>query len=523
METPTEEKRGPGRPTKAAVLAAQAPRTLTVRPTARLTLLACGTGDYGELGIGTSPPQRSAPKAKIIPTCDPAKPGTFSIVQVAVGGMHTVCLTSKGRIITWGVNDKCALGRDTSGWTGGAREIVPSDGSSSSSNDSESDDGELNPLEATPTMISISSFDGESNFTSVAAGNNCSFAVTSAGDLWGWGSFLNREGKSTFYPHPTSPTGFVTTQPTPTKIPHLPPIVSISVGTDHVLALTSTSQLYAWGVGEQSQFGRRLRLRSDFATVSSAPMPRRVELFRRAPRMGFSGPYHAFAIDERDNVWSWGLNSYGQTGDVSTVGTTESASFNPSTIPSLRGKRVIMVAGGGHHSVAVTESGEAYVWGRMDGGQLGIKFTAEELNDQELIVKDGRGKPRICLQPTLVRIEEEEESRLGRGRGAAASKTATNSKWHQPPKFVHASCSAESTILLTDKGVAYGTGFNTMGQLGLGHEVDVEVFTRLKTKSVRSKKLVWAGCGGQFSILAYPAPANTAQEEGNEEDDGGEE
>jgi regulator of chromosome condensation len=92
--------------------------------------------------------------------------------------MHTVALTEDNRIVTWGVNDNGALGRETA-WVGALRDV---DG------DPE-EDGELNPLEATPSPIPSSAFPPGLRFTQVAAGDSCSFALTATGDVYGWGTF----------------------------------------------------------------------------------------------------------------------------------------------------------------------------------------------------------------------------------------------------------------------------------------------------------------------------------------------
>lgn len=92
--------------------------------------------------------------------------------------MHTIGLTEDNKIVTWGVNDNHALGRNTA-WDGGMRDV---DG------DSE-DDGELNPLESTPTPIPTHHFPPGTRFTQVAAGDSCSFALTDAGIVYGWGTF----------------------------------------------------------------------------------------------------------------------------------------------------------------------------------------------------------------------------------------------------------------------------------------------------------------------------------------------
>ena len=56
--------------------------------------------------------------------------------------------------------------------------------------DSDSDDEDVNPLESTPTHIPENSFPKGTKFTSVAAGDSCSFAVTDTGLVYGWGTFL---------------------------------------------------------------------------------------------------------------------------------------------------------------------------------------------------------------------------------------------------------------------------------------------------------------------------------------------
>ena len=40
-------------------------------------------------------------------------PPLLQVLQVACGGMHTVALTEGGQVLSWGVNDEGALGRET--------------------------------------------------------------------------------------------------------------------------------------------------------------------------------------------------------------------------------------------------------------------------------------------------------------------------------------------------------------------------------------------------------------------------
>lgn len=94
--------------------------------------------------------------------------------------MHTVALTTDSRIATWGVNDNGALGRDTA-WDGVMR--------NAGADSSDEDDEMLNPHESTPTAIPGDCFAKGTKFVQVAAGDSCSFALTSTGIVYGWGTF----------------------------------------------------------------------------------------------------------------------------------------------------------------------------------------------------------------------------------------------------------------------------------------------------------------------------------------------
>ncbi|KAJ2956823.1 hypothetical protein NQ176_g11295 [Zarea fungicola] len=149
-------------------------------PSEPVTVYVFGGGENGELGLG--PKQTAATRPRKNPFLDPNQTSTLHVVAIACGGMHTVALTADNKIVTWGVNDNEALGRNTQ-WDGGLRDV-----------DDESDDSEsqLNPFESTPTAISSEHFSVGTQFVDVAAGDSCSLALTSTGLVYGWGTFRVR-------------------------------------------------------------------------------------------------------------------------------------------------------------------------------------------------------------------------------------------------------------------------------------------------------------------------------------------
>ena len=154
---------------------------LNQRATDALNVYVFGSGDSGVLGLGPRCSTDDVVRPRLNPNLSASSVG---VVQIATGGMHCVALTNDNKILTWGVNDHGALGRDTQ-WNGGWKEIDGKD----QGEDSDNSESELNPKESTPTAIDDSCFPTNTVFTQVAAGDNATFALTEEGLVYGWGTF----------------------------------------------------------------------------------------------------------------------------------------------------------------------------------------------------------------------------------------------------------------------------------------------------------------------------------------------
>lgn len=436
-------------------------------------------------------------------------PTDYDVVQVACGGMHSIALTRDNKIVTWGVNDNGALGRETT-W-----EAPMKDATADDSDDDSDDEAMLNPRESTPTAVPTEAFPPRTTFVQVAAGDSCSFALTTTGTVYGWGTFRTPDGKEVFqqehFPGSSSSSSssgrsYVQRQPTPAPIHGLSSITQIAVGANHALALDNRDRVWAWGCCDQHQLGCRLLDRhflhdaADGRLLRAALVPRRVGLPGGVHVQHIaSGEYHAFAIDTRDRVWAWGLDAFGETG-ADPAGTVSGRNVDgpeppmialPTEVRALAGQGVVALAGGGHHSVAVTADGRCLVWGRSDVGQLGIKFE----KDHSAIQTDKRGRPRICLLPTTVPLKAKSNGSGGEFK----------------PEFEFcfaAACGTDHTLMVT-RATSYpvfAAGFNEQRQLGLGDGAPDEVTAaqQIGGKELKDRTLTWAGAGGQFSMLAGP-------------------
>ena len=149
-------------------------------PTQRLNVYVFGEGSSSELGLGTAKTAIDVKRPRLNPLLSAKDVG---VVQIATGGMHVAALTDDNRILTWGVNDQGALGRDTT-WDGGLKDM-----DDNKSDDSGNSDSGLNPHESYPTAIPASSFPEGTIFVKLSAGDSHTLALTDDGLVYGWGTF----------------------------------------------------------------------------------------------------------------------------------------------------------------------------------------------------------------------------------------------------------------------------------------------------------------------------------------------
>ena len=186
---------------------------------------------------------------------------------------------------------------------------------------------------------------------------------------------------------------------------------AVAAGNNHLLVLTTHGNVYAWGAGEQGQLGRKvLERRKIHGTV-----PEKIVLgsrSRKAVVIG-AGGYASFAVDDKGNVWAWGLNNMGQTG---TGQSDDPEVQRPQKVEKVSasalgdGETVVEIAGGEHHTLFLTSKGNVYACGRSEGGQLGLEDDDEARRWRPFIPSrtDGLTAEGAChVLPVVRQITEE--------------------------------------------------------------------------------------------------------------------
>jgi len=312
-----------------------------VEPAAALgTVFVFGQGDMGQLGLGDDETEMLTPGPL-------SMPGGLRVSQVVCGGMHSLAITEDGHVWSWGVNDECALGREARGG-----ELAHIEGTTAGS-------------ETVPERVKIP---GDPRIKAVTAGDSHSAALSAGGEVFAWGVFRDSSGRFGFAPG-------IKLQAAPLLIRvGAGKVAQIASGADHIVALAAQGgQVYTWGCAECGRLGRVEAAACDPKTVQGDKDTWKARLLAPAPVTGIppcryvaAGLYCSFAVGNGAEVFAWGLNQYGQLAIEA-----EGPFFTPAPVPSLSSKNIVQIGGGEHHSLARTENGEVYSFGRPTYGRLG--------------------------------------------------------------------------------------------------------------------------------------------------------
>jgi len=144
-------------------------------------------------------------------------------------------------------------------------------------------------------------------------------------------------------------------------------------------AITANGQLMVWGYGDNGELGQGdvtnyfspVQLGGRSANVA-APINFTYRGTTKLPTswyMSSGGQRQAVAIDTSNNLWSWGLNNYGQGGLNHPLNNDRS---QPMQIAETKDISFTKIDSGETYSIAVANDGSLWSWGVGEFGQLGL-------------------------------------------------------------------------------------------------------------------------------------------------------
>ena len=235
-------------------------------------------------------------------------------------------------------------------------------------------------------------------------------------------------------------------------------VLMVACGWAHTVVATEGGVVYTFGYGQYGQLGH--------TDEKDQLAPRQV------PAAGFNderimmvaaGELHTVALSEAGNVFTCGIGFIGQLGHNDKEDKLAPLHVDPKWFAlkagsSGKGEKVVFVAAGGGHTVAVTAGGRLYTWGNGSNGQLGHGDTDDR------------------LVPTVVGAET-----LG---GSAV---------------VMAACGSFHTLVVTEDGALWVCGGGDYGQLGLNNKADRHSFERVGAEAFGGARVVAAAAGEENS------------------------
>lgn len=317
----------------------------TVATGARHGLAIVGSGDvlpwgdntYGQLGL--APPALPAPPVASLDAPRLSAPVSFAtsgrVVGIAAGSGHSLALLADGRLYAFGLNSSGQLGL----------------GSGSTAN------------AATPQLVrSTRDANLYQRVIQAAAGEEFSLALLGDGSVYSWG--LDTDGQ--LGQGARTPASRFTDQPgavrEPTGKGPLSGIAAIAGCATHALALSASGAVYAWGSNVYGQ------LAQDPLKLTGSSLPVLVEFPTATPMRAIAcGSEHSLAISSTGELWSWGLNAHHQLGRAGASHQPQRVQ----TVTGVALQQVVGVAAGATHTLALTASGLLLAFGENTQGAFG--------------------------------------------------------------------------------------------------------------------------------------------------------
>jgi len=223
--------------------------------------------------------------------------------------------------------------------------------------------GANNKANPTPTLVTLPGATGPA--AQISAGNGWSLVVTTTGQLYAFGlNFYGQLGISTN-------SGTSKANPTPTLVT-LPgatgPVVQVSAGERQSLAVTSSGQIFSWGSNDHGQLGRPL----NFGTSNANFVPEEFQLpSATGPVVQASAGYdHSLAVTSTGQLYGFGENFYGQLGISTFVGTSTNIPVPQLvSIPGATGP-IVRATATTYDGFALTSTGQLFGFGGNRWGQL---------------------------------------------------------------------------------------------------------------------------------------------------------
>lgn len=402
-----------------------------------------GTNTAGQLGIGVNG------HTHITTGYDRVRPTKMNVVtnvaEVSSGSAHTLVRTQSGAV--YGMGDGY-LGQIGDGQSG------------------------ANARTTDPVLLSFAALPGGTTITQVEAGGDASYALTSAGRVYSWGSGIfgalalgeSWKGDKT----------------TPSLVPtsSLQNVTELVAGEDVAFAKRTDGSVWGWG---SAYFGEHGDGRQEDERYSGVPLPHLAGAKQLA-----AGRNHAFVLDATDTLRGFGGTEYGQVGNGQVRYVPGAAA-----VPGVAG--ATQIAAGTDVSFARLADGTLMAWGSNRSGLLGNGTTTDRAAARPVVgltnvagvstglpnmdeylhfypdtttYRDTERQQHVLTFDASGRVWAWGRNRLGQVGDGTTTDRLRPTLVRVPGKVVAVAAGGTHSLALNDAGEVYGWGYNEYGQAG---------------------------------------------------------
>lgn len=377
--------------------------------------------------------------------------------QVDGGNLWAGAITTGNKLLTWGLNTNSSLASD-------AVSLLA------------------------PTEVG-------SNLKTVIAGKTTGYAVTTDGQLNSWGNGSK---------------GQLGTEDSKTRVAITSTgsaLERIAVSGNGVIGLDGNHNIFTWGSNVDGVFGNA----NSSKNIVKVPTQQVISKFTSVS----AGRLFTNAVDEFDNVWSWGFSSLGNVGPegeatvtpypvvVPVAGKTKLVAASERYGFAVSENNVLSIWGGGNaairtesvagnvtsvstgknHVVLLDEAGHVWNWGDYTQGLLGVDGVNQLRQadpDNTYVTVAGAGNRTLGIRSDGILVGWGDSSNgllLGEA-DIESSITTANTKI----KFVKLSGSSNHMLGVDNDGIVWAWGFEPYGTFGaLSKQIDTPYAVPVKT------------------------------------------
>lgn len=243
-------------------------------------------------------------------------------------------------------------------------------------------------------------------------------------------------------------------------------------GTDgnSVLILTNDDEVYSFGY-DPNNYG----FLGQGQGVTSLLQPKKIDVLSKKGIhiLAFGSIGYALAATTNNEIYAWG---YGSSGNLGNGGTAHV--YVPAAITAnFGGRRILRLACGSSHTLALTDGGEVFSWGTNNNGQLGHKQAAT----RPAPVTSSIGGKLVndiacCSVSSYALLDNGELFAWGSNAYGQIGIGANGGNYTEPTLVTSLRnvvikqiiCGTNHFLTLSKSGHLYACGYNNCGQIGKG-------------------------------------------------------